>query len=219
MVDTPKNDFWQDTVLTPTGVAAGTYGPAEITVGLDGRITNAANSSVSTISTVSLVGQLPTIIGPVNGSLAVVLDDGFGNEEMYVWNGSNVDSGAPLNKWRLIGTTDAQSLRVDFRQSAIDTTAIQNIAAVIPDTGIIKRVSVEITTPYSGGATIEIQDTAAFVYMSFSVINPQLAGIYSEDLAGNLADMITNGTGQLRAVIGGAPGAGAGVVYVDWVSP
>ena len=219
MVDTPKNDFWQDTVLTPTGVAAGTYGPAEITVGLDGRITNAANSSVSTISTVSLVGNLPTIIGPVNGSLAVVLDDGFGNEEMYVWNGSNVDSGAPLNKWRLIGTTDAQSLRVDFRQSAIDTTAIQNIAAVIPDTGIIKRVSVEITTPYSGGATIEIQDTAAFVYMSFSVINPQLAGIYSEDLAGNLADMITNGTGQLRAVIGGAPGAGAGVVYVDWVSP
>jgi hypothetical protein len=219
MVDTPKNDFWQDTVLTPTGVAAGTYGPAEITVGLDGRITNAANSSVSTISTVSLVGNLPTIIGPVNGSLAVVLDDGFGNEEMYVWNGSNVDSGAPLNKWRLISTTDAQSLRVDFRQSAIDATAIQNIAAVIPDTGIVKRVSVEITTPYSGGATIEIQDTAAFVYMSFAVINPQLAGIYSEDLAGNLADMITNGTGQLRAVIGGAPGVGAGVVYVDWVSP
>ena len=219
MVDTPKNDFWQDTVLTPTGVAAGTYAPAEITVGLDGRITNASNASVSTVSTVSLVGQLPTIIGPVNGSLAVVLDDGFGNEEMYVWNGSNVDSGAPLNKWRRIATTDAQSLRKDFRQTAIDATAIQNIAAVIPDSGIIKRVSVEITTPYSGGATIEIQDTAAFVYMSFSVINPQLAGIYSEDLAGNLADMITNGTGQLRAVIGGAPGVGAGVVYVDWVSP
>ncbi len=219
MVDTPKNDFWQDTVLTPTGVAAGTYGPAQITVGLDGRITNASNASVATVSTVSLVGNLPTIIGPVNGDLAIVLDDGFGNEEMYVWNGSNVDSGAPLNKWRRIATTDAQSLRVDFRQTAIDTTAIQNIAAVIPDTGIIKRVSVEVTTPYSGGATIEIQDTAAFVYMSFAVINPQLAGIYSEDLAGNLADMITNGTGQLRAVIGGAPGAGAGVVYVDWVSP
>ena len=219
MVDTPKNDFWQDTVLTPTGVAAGTYGPAEITVGPDGRITNASNSSVSTISTVTVVGQLPTIIGPVNGSLAVVLDDGFGNEEMYVWNNSNVDSGAPLNKWRLIATTDAQSLRKDFRQLAIDATAIQNIGAVIPNTGIIKRVSVEITTPYSIGATIEVQDTAAFVYMSFSVINPQLAGIYSEDLSGNLADMITNGTGQLRAVIGGAPGAGTGVVYVDWVSP
>ena len=219
MVDTPKNDFWQNQVLTDTGVAAGTYGPAEITVGADGRITNAANSSVSTISTVSLVGQLPTIIGPVNGSLAVVLDDGFGNEEMYVWNSSNVDSGAPLNKWRLISTTAALTVRKDYRQSAIDATAVQPIDIPIPNTGIIKRISVEITTPYSLGATIEIQDAVAFVYMPFSVINPQLAGIYSEDLSGNLADMITNGSGQLNAIIGGAPGAGAGVVYVDWVAP
>jgi len=218
MVDTPKNDFWQDTVLTPTGVAAGSYGPAQITVGLDGRITNASNSSVSTISTVSLVGNLPTIIGPVNGSLAVVLDDGSGNEEMYVWNNSNVDSGAPLNKWRLIGTTDSQTLRKDYRQLAIDTTAIQNIGAIIPNSGIIKRVTVEITTPYSGGTTIEVQNTAAYVFMPFSTINPQLAGIYTEDLSGNLVDMGTAGAGQVTAVIGGAPGAGAGVVYVDWVN-
>jgi len=217
MADTPKNDFWQNIILTPTGVAAGSYGPAQITVGADGRITAASNVSVATVSTVSLVGQLPTIIGPVNGDLAIVLDDGSGNEEMYVWNTSNVDSGAPLNKWRRIATTDAQTPRKDYRQTAIDTTAVQNISTVVPDTGIVKRVSVQIVTPFSLGATIEIQDTTAFVYMSFSAINPQLAGIYSEDLSGNLADMITNGSGQLRAVIGGAPVAGAGVVYIDWV--
>lgn len=215
---TSKNDFWQDIVLKPTGVAAGSYGPAQITVGVDGRITNASSTTIPTISTVSVVGQLPTIIGPVNGDTAIVLDDGFGNEEMYVWNTANADLGAPLNRWRLIASTNAQSLRKDYRQSAIGTAAIQNISTVIPDTGIVKRVAVDITTPYSPGATVEIQDTTTFVYMSFSVINPQLAGTYSEDLSGNLADMITNGSGQLRAVIGGAPGAGAAVVYVDWVA-
>ncbi len=217
MVDTPKNDHWQDVVLTPTGVAAGTYGPAQITVGEDGRITNASNASVATVSTVSVVGNLPTIIGPVNGDLAVVLDDGSGNEEMYVWNASNVDLGAPLNRWRRIATTDAQTLRQDYRQSTLDTTAVQNISTAIPDTGIIKKVTVEITVPYDPGTTLEIQNTAAYVFMPFSDVNPLLAGIYETNLSGNLVDMLASGAGQLRAVVGGVPGAGAGVVYVDWV--
>ncbi len=221
MPDTPKNDFWQEVVLTDTGVAPGTYGPAEITVGADGRITNATNATVATVSTVSLVGNLPTIIGPVNGDLAIVLDDGVGNEEMYVWNGSYADLGGPLNRWRRIATTDSQSLRQDYRQIAIDTTANQTVGAIIPDTGFIKRVAVEITTPYSGGTSIEIQDNAANVYMPFSIINPTLAGIYTIDLSGNLSDIATTagagGQGQMRAIIGGAPGVGAGAVYIDWV--
>jgi hypothetical protein len=218
MVDTPKTDHWQEIVLTPTGVAAGSYGPAQTTVGEDGRITNASSSLVSTVATVSLVAQLPTIIGSVNGDLAVVLDDGFGNEQMYVWNTSNADLGAPLNKWRLLATTGTQTLRQDYRQSAIDTTAIQDIGAVIPDPGIVKRIAIEIITPYSPGTTIEIQNASAFVFMPFSSINPQLAGLYTEDLSGNLSDMISTGDGQLRAIVGGAPGVGSGVVYIDWVN-
>jgi hypothetical protein len=53
--------------------------------------------------------------------------------------------------------------------------------------------------------------------MPFSDVNPQLAGIYKTDLSGNLVDMVTAGAGQLRAVIGGVPGVGAGVVFVEWV--
>ena len=78
----------------------------------------------------------------------------------------------------------------------------------------------EITTPYSGGTSIEIQDNAANVYMPFSTINPSLAGIYTQDLSGNLSDIATTagagGQGQMRAIIGGAPGVGAGAVYIEW---
>ena len=55
------------------------------------------------------------------------------------------------------------------------------------------------------------------MFMPFSDVNPQLAGIYKTDLSGNLVDMVTAGAGQLRAVIGGVPGVGAGVVFVEWV--
>ena len=218
---TPKNDHWQDIVLTPTGVAPGTYNPASITVDATGRVTGASNSSIAAVSTVSLIAGLPTIIGPANGSLAVVLDDGTGNEELYVWNNSNPDLGAPLTRWRLIAATDINAPRTDYRQSAIDTTALQFIGAAIPLPGIVKSVTVEITVPYSIGASIEIQnDNALTTFMPSTDINPQLAGIYKIDLSGNLDDILTGGgvSGQIRAIISGAPGVGAGVVFVEWVN-
>jgi hypothetical protein len=220
MVNTPKNDFWKNAALTPTGVAAGSYGPAQITVDEFGRITNASNASVSTVSTISLVTQLATIIGPVSGELAVVLDDGLGNEEMYVWHNTNADLGAPLNRWRRIATTAAAlSQRQDYRQIAIGIGANQLISSGIPDTGYVKRIAVEITTPYSPGTSIEIQDNAANVYMAFSSINPTLAGTYTEDLSGNLSNILTiggAGQGQMHAIVGGVPGVGAGAVYIEW---
>lgn len=216
MVNTPKTDHWQDVVLTDTGVLPGSYGPAQITVGADGRITSAANSVVSTVSTVSTTAQLPNILGPVNGSLANVLDDGFGNEEFYVWNDANADLGPPLDKWRRLATTNTQSLRQDYRQDTV-ALASKNLDTPIADTGIVKAVTVEIITPYSPGTSIEIQNSVSFVFMPFSVINPLLAGIYKQDLSGNLADMLALGSGQMTVVVGGAPGVGSSVVYIETV--
>jgi hypothetical protein len=212
-----KDDYWLEVALNPTGVAAGTYLTPQITIDKWGRITNAATGSVSSVPAVSTTAQLPSIASPSSGDLAVVLDDGSGNEEMYVWNDANADVGSPLNRWKLLSNTGKQTTRKDYRQAVIDITTPQNIGTVIPDTGIIKRVSVTITTPYSGGATIEVQNGAAFVLMPFSSINPQLAGTYNEDLSGNVDDMVTLGSGQVTTIVGGVPGAGAGVVYIDWI--
>ena len=212
-----KTDFWRTVSFDPTGVVAGTYNIPQLTIAEDGRITSASGGTVSTVSTVSTIADLPSVVAPSNGDLAAVMDDGAGNEQLYIWNDANADLGNPLLKWRLIGTTLSMVTRKDYRQSTIDITALQDIDSVIPNTGVIKRISVEITTPYSVGATIEIQDAGAFVYMPFSSINPQLAGTYVEDLSGNIDSMGTNGSDQVRAIVGGAPAAGDGVVYVEWV--
>jgi len=213
-----KDDFWKTVSLDPTGVVAGTYNIPQLTISEDGRITSASGGSVSTVSTVSTIADLPSVVAPSNGDLAAVMDDGSGNEQLYIWNDANSDLGNPLLRWRLVGSTETSVTRKDYRQSIIDITAVQDIDSVIPDTGIIKRVTVEITTPYSGGATMEIQDAGSFVYMPFSSINPQLAGTYIEDLSGNVNTIATNGSGQIRAIVGGAPGVGDGVVYVEWIN-
>ena len=220
MVDTPKTDHWQDIVLTPTGVNPGSYNPAQITVGEDGRLTAASNAAVAVVTTISTIAQLPTIIAPGSGDLAIVLDDGSGNEQMYVWNTANADVGAPLNRWKLLATTSSQTLRIDYRQDTLNTGANQTIDVVIPDTGFIKEISVEIIVPYSGGTSITIQDNAGSIYMPSTDINPLLAGLYKIDLSTNLSDVQTTaggaGQGQMRAIVGGAPGVGSGAVYIEW---
>lgn len=218
---TPKNDHWQAVVLTPTGVAAGTYNLANVTVDANGRVVNITSGSSNAVPTAATIAGLPAIT-PANGLVAVVLDDGSGNEQLYVWNNSNSDLGAPLNRWRLLASTDVSGQPFGFRQDTIATGANQTIDAIIPDNGIIKSVAVEITTAYSGGATITIQDNDGFVYMPSTDINPQLEGLYKIDLSGNLNDIQTNsfaGQGQMRAIIGGAPGAGAAAVYIEFVQP
>lgn len=216
MADSPKNDHWQEVVLTDTGVVPGTYSPAEITVGADGRITSATNATVPDVSIVSTVTGLSTIASPSNGDLAIVLDDGSGNEEIYVWNSANSDLGAPLFRWRLLSSTLTQVQRTDYRQDTLSLVT-KDLSTPIPDSGIIKEIAVTITTAYSGGATISIQDDTGFVYVPAASINAQLVGTYKTFFDGNVDTVLSNGSGQLRAVVGGAPGAGAAVVFAQYI--
>ena len=212
----PKTEHWKDVVLDDTGVTPGIYGPAQIDVGVDGRIVNASSLPATAPVVVATIAGLPGAAS--SGDQAIVLDDGSSNEQMYVWNSANADLGPPLRRWRLLATTLSSITRVDYRQQAIATLVSTTISTPITATSIIKEVSVEITTAYSGGASITIQNDAGFIYMSSAQINPQLIGTYSIGLQGNLTDDFTNGgAGDLEAIIGGAPGVGAAVVFVNYV--
>ena len=212
----PKTEHWKDVVLDDTGVVPGTFGPAQITVGADGRITGALSLPASSITVVANIAGLP--VAASSGDKATVLDDGSGNEQEYVWNDANVDLGAPLRKWRLLATTASSITRVDYRQDTIATAAGNVISTPITGTSIIKEVFVEITTAYSPGTSITIQNDGGFIYMSSAQNNPLLVGTYSVGLQGNVTDDSTNGgAGDLEAIIGGAPGVGAAVVFVELV--
>ena len=224
MTDSPKNDHWQAVVLTDTGVTPGSYNPANITVGSDGRITNASASAVPVPQVVATVAALAGISPGSNGQQAIVLDDGFGEEALYVWNDANADLGAPQFKWRELANTGAVGdPSFDFRQedSLGSAAGTVNIDVPIPTTAIIKEISVNIITPYDGGATITINDDAAFIYVPAASVNPAIAGLYTVSFAGNVDDLADNSatTGQLEATIGGAPTVGDATVFVSYVNP
>lgn len=220
MVDSPKNDHWQDVVLTDTGVAPGSYNPANITVGADGRITSAATSAVPIPTVVSVIGDLAAV-PTADGKNVTVLDDGFGNEALFVWNTVNVDLGAPLFKWRQLANTSTSVPRFNYRQeNSIGSAAgIVAISTPIPDSSIIKEISINIVTAYDGAATILIRDDTGFSYVPNPAINPALPGIYTVSFKGNIDTMISNGSGQLEAVIGGAPTVGDATVFATYINP
>jgi hypothetical protein len=98
-----------------------------------------------------------------------------------------------------------------YRQQVLGTGASQNVGAVVPADAKVQRVKLTITTPYSVGGNIAIND-GTNTYMSNSEIDAQIAGTYISDMLTTTAVAST----QLLATITGAPGAGAAVVHVDY---
>ncbi len=213
---TDKKQHWQNVVYEPSGVTPGVYDRPQLTINEFGFITDAASSITPTQTVVSLVANLPSIPSPATGDLAIVLDNGSGEEEMYVWNDANADIGAPYVKWRLLATTEDTPPRVNFRNQGVTTDAVTNIGAVTSFDAIVKAIHVTIDTVYPPGTTMRIKELGTIgELMPASSINTQLAGTYTEDLAGNNFKLAT--TGQLQCEIVGGPAFGIALVYVEYI--
>ncbi len=97
---------------------------------------------------------------------------------------------------------------------AIGTGALQTSVTSIPASAFVSECSVEITTPYSGGATISVGQTGGSVTL-FQLTTDNLAtasGTYTV-----AQDTATAGApATVSVTVGGAPGAGVGVVIVKF---
>jgi len=113
---------------------------------------------------------------------------------------------------------DTQSIGTDFTRIirfTINTTAAQSSNDTVPSNSRVLRTRVEITTPYSAGATIEVGNSSGSnIFMTTNDVDPETAGAYEiED------DISSAGTTEdIDVAIGNTPGAGAGVVSIEFVA-
>jgi hypothetical protein len=124
---------------------------------------------------------------------------------MYVWNGA---------AWTNVSPSVSGAL-FEIRM-AVTNAASQSSATAIPANANVRRVALDVQTPYSAGTTISIGQTgSASLLMGTGDNTATLANVYeaSQDTgwgASSLAVLVT---------VAGAPAAGAGFVVVEYTTP
>lgn len=120
---------------------------------------------------------------------------------------------AEVQQWVPFGGGSGQSSVIRY---AIGTAATQDSVAKIPPGAVVLYASVEIDTPYDGGATIEVGSVAApDLLLATTDVDPSTAVI----LYDAVQSQPFGAGGVVQTTIGGAPTVGAGVVTVVFAVP
>jgi hypothetical protein len=152
-----------------------------------------------------------TVLGPTTGAsiiTTVALSGGtfvFNSNNEYVWSGAT---------WLNIAPSVAGAVyRVRL---VIGTGASQSSVTSIPANAYVSSCMLDVTTPYSGGATISIGQTGTVALLMATGDNT--ATIANQYV--NLEDTAWGASAlAVLVTIGGAPAAGAGAVVVDYSLP
>jgi len=133
----------------------------------------------------------------------------FDADSAYVWD-------ADGSTWVKIGDIGSTTGAVREIRYAITNADTQDSTSLIPANARVLYCGVEVTTPYSGGATISVGQAGSLALIQATTDNyPQGASTYSVD-----QDTAWGGSALVvRTTIAGAPAAGAGVVVVRYTVP
>ncbi len=96
---------------------------------------------------------------------------------------------------------------------AIGTGAAQNSVTSVPNGAVVLSAELNIVTPYSAAATLQVGRAASLaLLMATTDNNPQEAGLYQV-----AQDTVFPGPATILVSVAGAPAAGAGFCIVRYV--
>ncbi len=132
----------------------------------------------------------------------------FKADSLYVWDTSSV---AWVNAGGSSTTGQIREIRM-----AITNAASQSSASSIPANAVVSEAQLDVTTPYSGGATITVGQTgSASLLMATTDDLATVAGLYAvpQDTAWGASAL------AVLVTVAGAPAAGAGFCVVKYSVP
>lgn len=210
MTNDQRTNYWDLIVLTPTGAAPGTYDHVSITIGPDGRILSiTAPSTVPDATFVANLANLAALLTNSSaGRLVTVGDGGNAYKALYYYDPNSTS-------FIEIGNDPSRSVR--YVQQSFTTATTTLLGPSLQTNAIIRRVMVQVNSPYPGGTGIAIKGASGTVFMSNDQNDPTTTGVYVADLS-SITPLGTPDA-QLQVIISGLPNAGNGFVTVEYLLP
>lgn len=149
----------------------------------------------------------PGIVTWIGGTPpTLIAGAGLTSEVDLLWDGTTCWGSYPSAEGTGLGAVE----EVRF---AITTAAAQNSATSLPNNAVVIDAELDITTPYSGGATIEVGNAGAPSALMLTTDNTATStGLYAVH-----QDTVWAGPATILVTVAGAPAAGAGVCIVRYV--